>query len=132
MARTKKVGSSRKSLNKNGTKKRVKTNYSNFKMYIHKILKQVDMGRKKNKKDDKLTISKKAMVIVNDFMIDIFQRIAGEAAQLAIMDKHRSGNKNAILSSRHIQTAMHFHLSGELCINAKAEGIKAVRMYLDS
>lgn len=122
----KKVAASRKSFNKDGTKKKPKINDSNFKLYIHKVLKQV------RKKNELLTISKKAMIIVNDFMIDVFQRIAGEASKLARMDKSRNGNKNSILSSHHIQTAVHFHLPGELWKHAKSEGTKAVQKYWDS
>lgn len=117
----KKVATSRKSLNKDGTKKKAKINDLNFKYYLHKVLKQI------HPKD--IAIGRSAMTIVNDFMIDVFQRIAGEASKLALMDKNRHGNKIALLSSRHIQTAVQFQLPGELWKHAKSEGTKAVQKY---
>lgn len=121
----KKVVASRKSFNKDGTKKKAKINDLNFKLYIHKVLKQVSQ-------EEPVTISSRAMIVVNDFMVDVFHRIAGEASKLALMDKNRHSNKIALLSSRHIQTAVQFQLPGELWRHAKGEGTKAVQKYYDS
>lgn len=56
-------------------------------IYIYKVLKQVhpDTG-----------ISNKAMLILNSFVNDIFERIAGEASKLALY------NKKSTISSREV------------------------------
>ncbi|KAL3782556.1 hypothetical protein ACHAWO_000756 [Cyclotella atomus] len=68
-----------------GKKKRSKKRVESYSTYIYKVLKQVhpDTG-----------ISKKGMSIMNSFINDIFERIAGEAGKLSTY------NKKATLSSR--------------------------------
>ncbi|CAF0778094.1 unnamed protein product [Adineta steineri] len=82
-----------------------------YSIYIYKVLKQVhpDTG-----------ISSKAMSIMNSFVNDIFERIAGEASRLAHY------NKRQTISSREIQTAVRLLLPGELAKHAVSEGTKAV------
>ena len=91
--------------------KRSKKRVESYSSYIYKVLKQVhpDTG-----------ISKKGMSIMNSFINDIFERIAGEAGKLATY------NKKATLSSREIQTAVRLMLPGELAKHAVSEGTKAV------
>merc|ERR1711939_448844 len=81
---------------KKGKKKGRKETYST---YIYRVLKQVhpDTG-----------ISNKAMLILNSFVNDIFERIATEASKLA------SYNKKSTISSREIQTSVRLILPGEL------------------
>ncbi|XP_077119124.1 histone H2B 1.1-like [Ranitomeya variabilis] len=59
-------------------KKRRKTRKESYAIYVYKVLKQVhpDTG-----------ISSKAMGIMNSFVNDIFERIAGEASRLAHYNK---------------------------------------------
>ena len=85
-----------------------------YSTYIYKVLKQVhpDTG-----------ISNKAMLILNSFVNDIFERIAGEASKLA------SYNKKSTISSREIQTAVRLVLPGELAKHAVSEGTKAVTKF---
>ncbi|XP_042339030.1 histone H2B 1/2-like, partial [Plectropomus leopardus] len=66
-----------KSVSKTGKKKR-KTRKESYAIYVYKVLKQVhpDTG-----------ISSKAMGIMNSFVGDIFERIAGEASRLAHYNK---------------------------------------------
>ena len=61
-------------------------------IYIYKVLKQVhpDTG-----------ISNKAMLILNSFVNDIFERIAGEASKLATY------NKKSTISSREVSLVPH-------------------------
>ncbi len=96
-----------------GTKKS-KKRVESYSSYIYKVLKQVhpDTG-----------ISKKGMSIMNSFINDIFERIAGEAGKLATY------NKKATLSSREIQTAVRLMLPGELAKHAVSEGTKAVTKF---
>ena len=96
------------------TKKRSKKRVESYSTYIYKVLKQVhpDTG-----------ISKKGMSIMNSFINDIFERIAGEAGKLATY------NKKATLSSREIQTAVRLMLPGELAKHAVSEGTKAVTKF---
>ena len=100
-----------------GEKKRRKSRKESYAIYIYKVLKQVhpDTG-----------ISSKAMGIMNSFVNDIFERIAGEASRLAHY------NKKSTISSREIQTAIRLLLPGELAKHAVSEGTKAVTKYTSS
>ncbi|XP_048477233.1 late histone H2B.L4-like, partial [Rhincodon typus] len=95
-------------------KKRRRSRKESYSIYIYKVMKQVhpDTG-----------ISSKAMSIMNSFVNDIFERIAGEASRLAHY------NKRSTISSREIQTAVRLLLPGELAKHAVSEGTKAVTKY---
>ena len=82
--------------------------------YIYKVLKQVhpDTG-----------ISKKGMTIMDNFIHDIFERLANESGRLARY------NKRSTISSREVQTAVRLTLPGELAKHAVSEGTKAVTKY---
>ncbi|XP_078283728.1 histone H2B 1/2-like [Rhinoraja longicauda] len=98
-------------------KKRRRSRKESYGIYIYKVMKQVhpDTG-----------ISSKAMSIMNSFVNDIFERIAGEASRLAHY------NKRSTISSREIQTAVRLLLPGELAKHAVSEGTKAVTKYTSS
>ena len=98
---------------KKSTKKKVET----YKIYIYKVLKQVhpDTG-----------ISSKAMSIMNSFINDLFEKIAGEASKLSRY------NKKPTITSREIQTAVRLVLPGELAKHAVSEGTKAVTKFTSS
>ncbi|KAJ8396972.1 hypothetical protein AAFF_G00012950 [Aldrovandia affinis] len=98
-------------------KKRRKTRKESYAIYVYKVLKQVhpDTG-----------ISSKAMGIMNSFVNDIFERIAGESSRLAHY------NKRSTITSREIQTAVRLLLPGELAKHAVSEGTKAVTKYTSS
>ena len=85
-----------------------------FSSSIYKILKQVhpDIG-----------ISTKAMMIMNSFITDIFERIATESARLVDM------NDINTLGSREVQTATRLVIPGELSKQAVSEGGKAVAKF---
>ncbi|KAJ1079496.1 hypothetical protein NDU88_004715 [Pleurodeles waltl] len=95
-------------------KKRKRTRKESYAIYIYKVMKQVhpDTG-----------ISSKAMGIMNSFVNDIFERIAGEASRLAHYNQRRT------ITSREIQTAVRLLLPGELAKHAVSEGTKAVTKY---
>ncbi|XP_059207859.1 histone H2B-like [Centropristis striata] len=101
---------------KTGRKRRSRRKES-YAIYVYKVLKQVhpDTG-----------ISSKAMGIMNSFVKDIFERIAGEASRLALY------NKRSTITSREIQTAVRLLLPGELAKHAVSEGTKAVTKYTSS
>ncbi|KAJ3255586.1 tRNA (guanine-N(7)-)-methyltransferase (tRNA(m7G46)-methyltransferase) [Chytriomyces hyalinus] len=92
-------------------KKSKKTRKETYSSYIYKVLKQVH---------PETGISNKAMSIMNSFVNDIFERIAGEASKLAAY------NKRSTISSREIQTSVRLILPGELAKHAVSEGTKAV------
>ena len=98
-------------------KKRKHSCKKSYSVYVYKVLKQVhpDTG-----------ISSKAVGIMNSFVNDIFQRIAGEASRLAHYNKHST------VTSREIQTAVSLLLPGELAKHAVSEGTKAVTKYTSS
>ena len=96
---------------------RKKARKQTYGSYIYKVLKQVhpDVG-----------VSKKTMSIMNSFVNDLFERIAGEASRLAAYNKQKT------ISSRSIQTACRLILPGELAKHAVSEGTKAVTKYTSS
>jgi len=98
-------------------KTRKKAQSNSYKSYIYKVLKQVhhDTG-----------ISKKSMAIMDNFINDIFERLATEAGRLARYNKRRT------ITSREIQTAVRLSLPGELAKHAVSEGTKAVTKYNSS
>ena len=98
-------------------KRRTRKRKESYAIYIYKVMKQVhpDTG-----------ISSKAMSIMNSFVNDIFERIAGEASRLAHY------NKKSTITSREIQTAVRLLLPGELAKHAVSEGTKAVTKYTSS
>ena len=98
-------------------KKRHRRRKESYSMYIYKVMKQVhpDTG-----------MSSKAMGIMNSFVNDIFERIAGEASRLA------NYNRKSTITSREIQTAVRLILPGELAKHAVSEGTKAVTKYTSS
>ncbi|CAM6093580.1 unnamed protein product [Calypogeia fissa] len=95
-------------------KKRAKKSQESYKMYIYKVLKQVH---------PKFGVSSKAMVIMNSFIVDTFEKIASEASRLT-----RYNEKHTI-ASREIQTAVKLLLPGELAKHAVSEGTKAVTKF---
>nr|XP_002130647.1 late histone H2B.L4-like [Ciona intestinalis] len=97
--------------------KRHRRRKESFGIYIYKVLKQVhpDTG-----------ISSKAMNIMNSFVHDLFERVAGESSRLC------SYNKRSTISSREVQTAVRLLLPGELAKHAVSEGTKAVTKYTSS
>ncbi|XAR60051.1 hypothetical protein NMG60_11033283 [Bertholletia excelsa] len=88
-----------------------------YKRYVYRVMKQVhpDMG-----------ISAKAMTVLNNFMSDMFERLAAEAATLSRY------TEKTTLSAREVQGAVRLVLPGELGKHAVAEGAKAVANYLAS
>ena len=102
---------------KKDSKKRKRSCKEGYSMYVYKVLKQVhpDTG-----------ISSKATGIMNSFINDIFERIAGEASRLAHY------NKRSTIISREIQTAVRLLLPGELAKHTVSEGTKAVTKYTSS
>ncbi|KAH7921736.1 histone-fold-containing protein [Leucogyrophana mollusca] len=97
-----------------GAKKRRKARKETYSSYIYKVLRQVhpDTG-----------ISNKAMAILNSFVNDIFERLAGEASKLATY------SKKSTISSREIQTSVRLILPGELAKHAISEGTKSVTKF---
>merc|ERR1712150_336327 len=114
----KKAGRPAAKVNEDGTKRKTKRKRKeSYAIYIYKVLKQVhpDTG-----------VSSKAMSIMNSFVNDLFERIAGEASRLAHY------NKRSTITSREIQTAVRLLLPGELAKHAVSEGTKAVTKYTSS
>ncbi|XP_060712971.1 histone H2B type 1-O-like [Hemiscyllium ocellatum] len=100
-----------------GGKKRKRSRKESHSIYIYKVMKQVHAD----------TISSsKAMSIMNSFVSDMFERIAGEASRQAHY------NKRSTISSREIQTAVRLLLPRELAKHAVSEDTKAVTKYTSS
>ena len=123
MARTKSMMTTKSSTavgakrgRKPGEKARKKPKYT-FEKNIHKVRIQVHPDN---------TMSKKAMGIMNSFVLDMLDKIALEASKLT------KYNKKPTLTSREIQTAVKLLLPGELAKHAVSEGTKAVTRYVAS
>lgn len=95
-----------------GTKRR--TRHESYSSYIFKVLKQCHPD---------ISISKKAMAIMNSFVTDIFERIASEAAKLSVY------NKRSTITSKEIQTAVRLVIPGELAKHAVSEATKSISKY---
>ena len=104
----KKAGKAQKNVRATDKKKKKRRRKESFSIYIYKVLKQVhpDTG-----------ISSKAMSIMNSFINDIFEKLAGEAAKLARY------NKKPTITSREIQTSVRLVLPGELAKHAVSEAV---------
>ncbi|XP_078405782.1 histone H2B 7-like [Cetorhinus maximus] len=100
-----------KKLPMKGGKKRKRFRKASYSIYIYKVMKQVHPDT---------SVSSKAMSIMNSFVNDIFERIAGGASRLT----HYS--KRSTISSQEIQTVMCLLLPWELAKHAVLEGTKAV------
>ncbi|CAO2813250.1 unnamed protein product [Amaranthus hypochondriacus] len=87
-----------------------------YKRYVFRVLKQVHPG---------MGISSRAMIVINNFMNDMFERIAEEGSRL------NKQNKKMTMSAREIQGAVKLVLPGELGKHAVAEGAKAVTNYVN-
>ena len=85
-----------------------------YNRYVYKVMKQVH---------PELSISSKAMTVVNNFMNDMFELVADEAARLSKYTERKT------LSAREVQGAVRLVLPGELSKHAIAEGTKAVTNY---
>lgn len=102
-----------KSASKKVSSAKHRTAKRSFKRYINRTLKS-------SGKNSKLTLSGKAMKIVDSFVRDMFERLATQAAQVA------RTNKRSTLSTKELQTAVKLLLPGELAKHAMSEGAKAV------
>lgn len=101
-----------------GQKKKRKTQRKeSYKVFIYKVLKSVhpDAG-----------ISSKAMIVMDNFVNDMFEKLASESFKLVKVSKRKT------LSSRDIQSATNLMLPGELARHAVSEGIKAVTKFTNS
>lgn len=101
------------SITKKG-KKMARKPIETFSVFIYRVLKQVH---------PETGISKRSMSIMNSFIYDIFEKIAGEAGKLVRY------NRKQTLSSREVQAAVRLYLPGELSKHAVSEGTKAVTKY---
>ncbi|KAH0720275.1 histone H2B.3-like [Solanum tuberosum] len=97
--------------------KRSMNSAETYKIYIFKVLKQVHPD---------IEISSKAMGIMNNFINDIFERLAEEFTKLARY------NKKPTITSREIQTAVRLVLHSELAKHVVSEGTKAVAKFTSS
>lgn len=88
--------------------------YASYASFIYLVLKQTH---------PEVGISSRAMSIMNSFVCDVFERIAGEAGRLARY------NRRGTITSREVQTAVRLLLPGELGKHAVSEGTKAVTKY---
>jgi len=97
-----------------GVRKKNKSKRPQYHTYTYKVLKQVhkDLG-----------MSKKSMIIFDNFISDILERLAGESSKLA------KRQKKTTLKAREMMTSAKLVLPGELARHACAQGKKAVEKF---
>lgn len=95
--------------------KRARARHETFSTYIYKILKNVD---------PELGISNRGMKVLNNFVLDLFERLAAESGKLVSM------NKSKTMSVREVQTAVRLVLPGELAKHAVSHATRAVTTYV--
>eukprot|EP01071_Lankesteria_metandrocarpae_P001234 Lankesteria_metandrocarpae@DN1400_c0_g1_i1.p1 len=83
--------------------------------YIYKMLKSIH---------PQMGMATKAMMIMNSFMTDAFERIAMEAGRLCTY------NRKETLTDREICTAVRLGLPGELASHAMEDGQRAVNRFI--
>ncbi len=88
-----------------------------YKSFIFKVMRQVHPESR---------ISKKGMMIINNFVADTFEQIATEASKLCRIHKRMT------MGSRDVQSAIRLVLPGELSKHAVSEGTKAMTKFLQS
>ncbi|XP_015977695.2 late histone H2B.L4-like [Rousettus aegyptiacus] len=96
-------------------RRRCRRRSDSFATYFPRVLKNVHQD---------LSLSQKALSVMDSFVKDMFERIAEEASRLA------RKTRRATLTSRDIQTAVRLLLLGELGKHAVSEGTKAILRYV--
>ncbi|EPQ07930.1 Histone H2B type 1 [Myotis brandtii] len=102
------------SAQKKDSKKRKRSRQENYSVYVYKVLK----GRHPN-----TGISSKAMGIMNPFLKDMFEHIAGEASRLGRQHGHLT------ITIHDIRSAVRLVLPQKLAEKALQEGMEAVTKY---
>lgn len=95
----------------NYSEKRRRSRKEVWSRYVYKVLKQIHPNT---------GISNCTMEVMNNFLNDVFERIASEAARLAKM------NHRQTLTEKEIATATKLVLGGELAKHGERQGQKAV------
>ncbi|XP_022348347.1 late histone H2B.L4-like [Enhydra lutris kenyoni] len=93
---------------------RRRRSHNSFATYFPRVLKQVHEG---------LSLSNKAVSVLDSFVKDIFERVADEASRLA------SSTQRTTITSREIQTAVRLLMPGEIGKHAVSEATKAILRY---
>ena len=94
--------------------KHKKRTYTSFATPIWRMIKQIHPS---------IGITKKSMVILNSFAIDLLKKLGTEASSVC------AKNRKKTLSARDVQTAAKLTLPGDIATYAIAEGAKAVIRY---
>eukprot|EP00585_Thalassiosira_rotula_P013575 CAMPEP_0196131732 /NCGR_PEP_ID=MMETSP0910-20130528/1618_1 /TAXON_ID=49265 /ORGANISM="Thalassiosira rotula, Strain GSO102" /LENGTH=131 /DNA_ID=CAMNT_0041391237 /DNA_START=72 /DNA_END=467 /DNA_ORIENTATION=- len=118
MTKTPTKAAAKGATDKTTAKKKSKSRKSakpNFNTYIYRVLKETHPG---------IGISKKSMGIMNDFVVDMMDKLASEAKH----DLHIRG-KEKTLREWHLNTATRLVLPGELREHGVNEGTKAIHKF---
>ena len=101
----------RKSASKKVGGSRRRTNRGRFNSFISRVNKNAKKG---------LTLSSKSVKILNSFVLDMFDKIATQAAAVA------RSNKKSTIRAAEIQTAVRLQLPADLAKHSISEASKAV------
>ena len=100
----------RRAASKKGGSRR-KANTSRFNTFINRVNKNAKKG---------LTLSSKSVKILNSFVLDMFDKIATQAAAVA------RANKKSTIKAAEVQTAVRLQLPADLAKHSISEASKAV------
>ncbi|XP_041030834.1 late histone H2B.L4-like [Carcharodon carcharias] len=124
MAEVAKGGGSRKAwepslttVTKKPPKRQRKSRKQSYSAHVYRALTQLHPSTR---------ISPKAMIVMDSFVVDIFERIASEALHLIRYNGHRT------ISASEIQRAVRLMLPWELDKHAVSKGTKSVTKYTNS
>eukprot|EP01059_Diplonema_ambulator_P000257 TRINITY_DN101_c0_g4_i1.p2 TRINITY_DN101_c0_g4~~TRINITY_DN101_c0_g4_i1.p2 ORF type:complete len:173 (+),score=101.80 TRINITY_DN101_c0_g4_i1:65-520(+) len=104
-----------------GKKRRKKATFNSYKSYIHRLIKQKVADKKQ-----KLQITSRGIAIVDSFVLDLFDRLAGEAGRLS------SHANLKTLGSKAVIAAVKMHLPAGLATHALSAGATSVAAYSKS
>ena len=99
---------------KSERKPQKKARRESFKIYIYRLLKSCHRD---------MEISQKAMSCMNSFVMDMFERLAGEASRLS------SISKRSTISTTDIQCSVDLVIGKELAKHAKGGALRHLHKY---
>ena len=110
----KEVAAAKNTQKPTAARRRRHKNFNTFTFYLFKVLQQLHSD---------VSITRKAMSVMDSMMLDIFQRLCMESRKLV------DYNKKHTIGAKEIQSSVRLLFPGELSKHALSEGSKAVIRY---
>lgn len=90
---------------------------NSFQTYIYRVLKEIK---------PELGISKQAIALINNILVELFEKIAKEARDVMLY------SKRSTLGSREIEAGIKLHFPGELCKLAVTASRNSLQKFSES